>query len=285
MTLCLDDLFPADFDINNEIRSNNIHHLLGVEVSDDQDLSVKTTWGPQLTVDPANTTPFAVEFDDLARLHYLCISRKVTTILEFGVGKSTFVFASALMHNKAHYSEYATKHLRRGNLFELHSVDSYQEWIDSVVATMPKDYIESGVANLYCCQLVTGTFRDQLCTYFLDIPNLSPDLIYIDGPDQFSPKGDIRGLSTRHQDRMPMIGDVLTFEHFLQPGTLIVVDGRTANARFLKSNFQRNWAHLHCPDIDLHYFELQESPLGIFNDRMIKYCLGDSYFERSSLEI
>ena len=38
------------------------------------------------SVDPNNVEPFPSELDDLIRLHYLVISRKVTTILEFGVG-------------------------------------------------------------------------------------------------------------------------------------------------------------------------------------------------------
>ena len=80
-----------------------------------------------------------------------------------------------------------------------------------------------------------------MCTFYDDVPNICPDLIYLDAPDQFSPKGEIRGLSLRSPDRLPMAADILTLEHFLLPGTLIVVDGRTANARFLKSNFQRNW--------------------------------------------
>ena len=29
-----------------------------------------------------------------------------------------------------------------------------------------------------------------------------------------------------------MAADILSIEHFLHPGTLIVIDGRTANARF-----------------------------------------------------
>ena len=33
-----------------------------------------------------------------------------------------------------------------------------------------------------------------------------------------------------------------SFEHFLHPGTLIMTYRRTANARFMKSNFQRNWS-------------------------------------------
>ena len=57
------------------------------------------------------------------------------------------------------------------------------------------------------------------------------------------PEGEIRESPQKHPDRMPMAADILAFERFLLPGTLIVVDGRGANARFLKTNLQRNWEY------------------------------------------
>ena len=33
--------------------------------------------------------------------------------------------------------------------------------------------------------------------------------------------------------------DILMIENFLMPGTIIVVDGRGANAEFLRKNFKR----------------------------------------------
>ena len=112
------------------------------------------------------------------------------------------------------------------------------------------------------------------------MPNICPDFIYVDGPDQFSAKGFIRGVTTNHPDKLPMSGDLLAIEHFLLPGTLIVVDGRTANARFLKANLQRNWIYFHNKNADQHYFELNEDPLGIFNKRQIDFCLGYKYYLR-----
>ena len=75
-----------------------------------------------------------------------------------------------------------------------------------------------------------------------------------------------------------MSADILTFEHFLLPGTLIVVDGRTANARFLKSNLQRDWQYSYIEEYDQHFFELKEAPLGVYNQKQIEFCLGDDYF-------
>ena len=111
------------------------------------------------------------------------------------------------------------------------------------------------------------------------MPNVCPDFIYLDAPDQYIPVGDVRGISTGHPDRMPMSADILTFEHFLTPGTLLLIDGRTANARFLKANFQRSWEYVHDEASDIHTFELKEAPLGPHNRTQIEYCLGEAWLE------
>ena len=74
-----------------------------------------------------------------------------------------------------------------------------------------------------------------------------------------------------------MSADILTFEYFLLPGTLIVVDGRTPNARFLKTNLQRDWDYYHPEECDQHFFELKETLLGIDNKRQIEFCLGPDW--------
>ena len=71
--------------------------------------------------------------------------------------------------------------------------------------------------------------------------------------------------------------DILAIEHFLCPGTLIVVDGRTANARFIKTNLQRDWDYWHSKEYDQHFFELKEKPLGVFNQRQVDFCLGKDW--------
>ncbi len=243
-------------------------------------LTQKTVYEPFFSVDPENQNPFDTEYDDLIRLHYLIRSRKVTTVLEFGVGKSTVVIADALNKNKSEYSSDIKNTLRRSNPFQCHSIDNYPSWIDECKKIIPKKFFDEGITKLHNASLKMGTYSGKICTYYDPLPDLSPDFIYLDGPDQFSPEGDVRGMSTRYPDRMPMAADILSFEHFLNPGTLIVVDGRTANARFLKSNLQRKWDYLHVQDLDQHFFELLEEPLGIYNKRQLDFCLGASYYNR-----
>ena len=177
--------------------------------------------------------------------------------------------------NKKNFFTFVKKNLRRNNLFECHTVDNQKKWINKVRNNNLLDQVKFHLAKLN-----TGTFNDRICTYYDPLPNICPDLIYLDGPDQNSANGKIRGINTNHPDRLPMAADILSIEHFFLPGTLMVVDGRTANARFLKTNFQRNWIYCHDEKIDQHFFELSEKPLGVYNREQIRYCLGKSFFSR-----
>ena len=261
-----------NFNYKSYLDDNPIHDLLGLDLSAYGDIEKKVERKPFETVNNSQY-PNATELDDLLRLHYIVTSRKVTTVLEIGVGKSTAVFSDALSKNKKLYEEFVLNNLRRSNPFECHSVDNNKVWIEKV----KKEYKDLGNISYHYCKCNMSSINSRICTLFEGMPDICPDLIYIDGPDQFSPEGDVRGLSTRHPDRMPMSGDVITIEHFLTPGTLIVVDGRTANARFLKANLQRDWDYYHSQEFDQHFFELKETPLGVFNKRQVEFCLGKDW--------
>jgi hypothetical protein len=253
-----------------------IHKLLGVDLSKYGDLNSKIVHDRCLSVDPNNQIPFPAELDDLVRLHSLVISRKVTTILEFGVGKSTIIFDDALRKNEKDFGSFVKENLRRSNPFELHSVENNLNWIEVVKKKFPK---LSKNSFIHHCPCDVSTFSGRICTFYNNIPNVCPDLIYLDGPDQFSPTGDVRGVNTNHPDRLPMAADILSIEHFLLPGTLLVVDGRTANARFLKSNLQRDWEYDYVEEYDQHFFEMQEPPLGVYNKQQIEFCLGSKWLK------
>ena len=70
-----------------------------------------------------------------------------------------------------------------------------------------------------------GQFNVRISTYYENMPNGSPDLIYLDGSDQQNAIGDIRGIHTRDMERLPIAAVLLAMEHFLLTGTLITVDG------------------------------------------------------------
>lgn len=264
----------GDFSVENYLQQHKIHELFGVDMGL---ANTKVDKGLYTSVDPKHAQAYVTELDDLARLHYLLTSRKVTTVLEFGVGKSTKAIAHAMRFNKSQHAEHVKANLRRSNPFELHSVDCMKEWIDVCLSEMPDDL--KGFVDIHHCTLRVSEFNGRMCTYYDNFPNICPDFIYLDAPDQFSAQDNLRGLTTAHPDRMPMAADILSFEHFLLPGTLILVDGRTANARFLKCNLQRNWRYTYVEQFDQHFFELHEPPLGKINKRQIEFCLKPEFFE------
>lgn len=244
------------------VREHALDALLGAQLVPQE----RTTYE---RVDPDHKIPYPPELEDLARLHFLITSRKVITVLEFGVGHSTIAMAHALAVNQKQHAEFVDANLRKSNPFEIHSVDDSRTWIDACQTRMPETL--KAYSHVYHCPSEVSDFNGRLCTYYHGVPNVCPDLIYLDVPHQFSPQGDLRGLSTRHADRMPMAADILTIEHFLLPGTLIVVDGRTANARFLRANLQRTWTYAHIEAWDQHLFSLDEPPLGALNHRHMQF--------------
>lgn len=264
-----DYLFKNLNDYRAYLNDHPFYELINIDVNNLEEINNKSEYEPFRSVDPKNDIPLEAEIDDLTRLHYLITSRKVSTILEFGVGASTLVFNNALDYNKAKYSSYFSENLRRSNAFECYSIDNSKKWIEY---TKKQHDFNNVIFHYTDCEV--STFNGRVCTFYNNLPNICPDFIYIDAPDQFSVGGDIRGISTRHEDRLPMSADVLSIEHFLLPGTLIVLDGRTANARFLKKNLQRNWEYLYSEEFDQHFFELKEKPLGPYNKKQIEFCLG-----------
>ena len=273
------DLVPEDFNYSNYIFANNLNNILDVDAIP-KDPSKKVIKSNDASINPDNLVPFAAEFDDLSRLHFIARDRKVSTILEFGVGKSTIVLSHALSINKKEYKDIVINNFRKNNTFQIYSVENYKKWIKLCKEKIKDLNFDQEITNFHFSKLVMSDFCGRICTFYETLPNISPDLIYLDGPDQYSPIGDIRGISTRNSDRFPMAADIISIEHFLHPGTLVIVDGRTANARFLKSNFQRKWSYFYSENWDQHYFELSEEPLGKHNKALIDFCLGNNFYKR-----
>lgn len=253
----------------------HLHHLFKIDLKNYGKINKKKSDLNIENISKNKDEPLPALLDDLIRLHYLVISRKVTTILEFGVGKSSIVFDDALKINKKNYFDFVNKYLRRTNAFECHSVDNNKKWIEVCNKTA-----KTSLVKYHLSKCVLSTFNGRICTFYEQLPNICPDLIYLDAPDQFSPIGQIRGIDTAHPDRQPMAGDILSIEHFLLPGTLIVVDGRSANARFLRLNLQRNWSYYNSEEFDQHFFELLENPLSTSNKRQVDFCLGNDFYKR-----
>ena len=208
--------------------------------------------------------PFPPVAKDLARLHRLIRKRKAFTVLEFGSGLSTIVMADALSKNKADFLAIEEKpELRNRFMFQIFSVESDKEWIEHTKSNFPKHLMEH--VNFHYSEIKIDTFNGRICHFYDNLPDIVPDFIYLDGPNPKDVKGNINGMTFQCDERTVMSADLLVMESILLPGTFILVDGRTNNARFLKNNFQRNFEMNWDKDGDVTSFELHEERLGKYN--------------------
>lgn len=264
-------LFPKDFSPLDYLKTCNLIDIIGYLEKPAVALS---SLNPKTSNEQC---AYEVCRRDLAVLHYITTNRKVRTILEFGVGKSTPVFCHALHLNNQELMHDKTSVSLKTMCY---SVDCHHEWIE-----LTRSYLAnlslSSYSTITPSDSYVSTYNAKVCSYYSVLPSVVPDLIYLDGPHHNSPIGNIDGFSPSQEVGIPMAADILRIEYFFEPGCLIIVDGRTSNARFLKNNLQRCWAYLHIEEFDQHFFELQEPPLGTKNLEKLTKTLGPDFFDRS----
>ncbi len=219
--------------------------------------------------------PYIPELLDLYNLYQYVLNNKRITIFEFGSGWSTLIFSLALKEIRDKFYK-SVKLLRRNNPFELFVIENDKKYLNITKNRIRKFNkllkIKNPIKiNYNFSEVEMTTFNDRICTQYKELPSCNPDFVYLDGPDQFNVKGKINGISTRHKDMMPMVCDILKFEYFYTPGTIIVCDGRAANAKFLKDNFKRNWKYINNIKSDQHIFYLADPILGRYNKLQLEF--------------
>ncbi len=219
--------------------------------------------------------PYMPELNDLYNLYQYVLINKRTTILEFGSGWSTLIFSLALKELADKFSNEINS-LRRNNPFELFVIENEKKYLNITKRKIKKFNKYLNIKNpikikYFLSDVEMTTFNNRICTQYKKLPLCNPDFIYLDGPDQFIVKKNISGISTNHKDMMPMVSDILKFEYFYTPGTIIVCDGRAANAKFLKDHFKRNWKYTNDQKNDQHIFWLADSSLGKYNNLQLEF--------------
>lgn len=210
------------------------------------------------------------ELKDLYFLYKIITLNKRITVLEIGCGWSSVIIRKALEENKKKYSN-KIKNLRRQDHFRCVSLDNEKKWILNTKKLLKYYKINYKQNDFFFSKCEMTEIKGKYATRFKRFPLINPDFIYLDGPDQFNIKGKIRNFTVSHKDMMPMVSDILSIEYFLTPGTIILVDGRTANSHFLKDNLRRKWVYKHLRNLDLNIFYLNEKPLGKYNKRQLKF--------------
>jgi len=199
---------------------------------------------------------------DLVRLYDLIVNSRSVTVLEFGCGYSTFVIGAALKNNEDWFDSLANKPKHRSSSpFTNYSLETNEIWASECFKKLFRTDADN---NTYILDssCYADHFMGQLCSFYNELPDIVPDFIYLDGPDPRQIRGSIHGLSWQCPERTPMAADILILESTLIPGTRILIDGRTNNARFLARNLKRKWKIEENREEDYTLMELDEPPLG-----------------------
>ncbi len=188
--------------------------------------------------------PHPPHVPDLVYLHRIICKYRCAKVLEFGVGYSTLIMSAALYETNLPSAA-------------LHTVDTSQNWIEHAKSQLPEKlepFVHFHHTNAQA-ELMDG----QLCHLYTSLPDIVPDLIYLDGPAPSEVMGEIKGLT--FPTRKPIAADVLLYESTLKPGARIVVDGRSNNLDFLLKNLKRDY-HISYNRLDFSTtFTLRQSPL------------------------
>jgi hypothetical protein len=219
----------------------------------------------QLKETPALYT-YPPQLKDLYSIYKLIRNSKALSVLEFGSGWSTLICAKALEENFFSYSNFIVDKTRHPSLFSLMTIDSskkYQTIALKRLGRIPEKIKVLPVISKSKMCIV----NDQICHTFSNLPPFTADFVYLDGPDCDQVAGTLNGFSVRFGDSrkvygLPMSGDLILLEPYFWTGTVIVTDGRGANANFLRNNFKRNWSYRYDEKNDQHIFVLKDKPWG-----------------------
>jgi hypothetical protein len=204
------------------------------------------------------------EFSDLYFLYKITRESYAVSILEFGSGYSTLIFAIALYQNYLQFGQEYLKKCTHPNAFQLLTVDASPYFLETSIKRIPEEIQKFVTPHSSEVELFEfGGAGGQIANRWTDLPNFSPDLIYIDGPDPEQIPTEIKGYKYNNFS-LPMSADVLQREFFLWNGTQIIMDGRGANAEFLRRNLKRDWHYLKDSYNDRHIFRLNSEPWGYF---------------------
>ena len=186
------------------------------------------------------------EFIDLKNIFELITSRKPRCILEFGVGFSTICICLALKENE-----------KNGFSGELYTVDAEKNWLKNTENKLPSELKKYVTFHYSSCS--ASTVNNQLVSIYDDLPNISPNFIYLDGPSPESVMGNVRGLGfgkkisdlksdetikTQESNtwyRRIVASDILLYESSSPSDFFILIDRRYVNMNFLSNNLKHKY--------------------------------------------
>jgi hypothetical protein len=160
------------------------------------------------------------DFSDFWFLYQTVRRKKPRVVLEFGSGGSTVVLAKALHDNNLECPN------EKGYLY---SIDDQRYWADVTKSIIPP--LLNDVCEVLHIPTVEIEYEGIPCFRHSQIPDVVPDMIYLDGPS-FT------------KDRQIAV-DILDIEKKLPQSVLLIIDGRTLNTEFLRRRLSRAFRFKH----------------------------------------
>ena len=181
-----------------------------------------------------NINEISADFIDLKKIYDLIVERKPKQVLEFGSGFSTIAICVALKNNFEKF----------GVDGRLYSVDANQKWIlntEKKISSELKKFVK-----FHYSDAEIKIINNQIVSLHKNLPDISPNFIYLDGPSPLDVRGSINGLSFSNLsiNKLPrriVAADILYYESSAPSDFFILVDRRYSNAKFLEKNLILNY--------------------------------------------
>ena len=213
--------------------------------------------------------PHIPDLSDLYYIYYLIVLNNRINVLEYGTGWSSLIIYKALLAVKKKKKN--NHYTRCGNPYGLTIIDNSKKFIKISKNRIDKEFGKKTNISFNYSKCEMTTYIGRYAHHYTNHPVVNPDFIFLDGPNNFYVTGKVEKFTVNNFSMQPMGCDILKFENYLLPGTIILADGRSANMRFLQTNFIRRWRMLRLYDSDLNILILDEEPLGLWNKEQLDF--------------
>lgn len=165
---------------------------------------------------------YIIPYEDIYFNYNLVLKKKPNLILELGCGYSTITLSFALSK------------LNHGKLISLEQNDFWLKKTSNICNKI--DYFSKSQSQIILSHAVWKKFEDLQFSFYEKLPECSPDIILVDGPDHKS----VEGKNFMNFD-FPVSGDLLYLENKLKIGTIIIFDGRIKNLNLIQKKLKRKY--------------------------------------------
>lgn len=165
---------------------------------------------------------YTIPWEDIYFNYNIVLKKKPDLILELGCGYSTITFAQALSK------------LDAGHLISLEQSNVWKNKTNQVCNQI--DYFSKSKCKIILSNALWKKIDDLQFSFYEKLPQCSPDIILVDGPDHKEVK-DENYMNLNY----PASGDLLNLEKKLKIGTIIIFDGRFKNFNLILKKLKRKY--------------------------------------------